>query len=281
MPHNNAFVFFGTDIFSVQTLETLKERGFLPALIVTATSKPQGRKQVVTPPPVKIWADKESVPTLQADSFEEQTITELRDRGPFAFFITASFGAIIPQTVLDIPTCGSFNIHPSPLPLLRGPSPLQTAILNDMRTTGVSLMCMDDKMDHGPIVAFEGLIEDLLPHGWPPTTEELGLLLFTRGAHILADHIPALCAGDVTTTPQDHTKATYTKFITKQDAEITLHDDAYTNFLKYQAYRTWPRAFFYDSNGKRNVITEATYTDGVFTINKVIPEGKAEQSYEG
>lgn len=274
-----SFAFFGTDIFSVKTLETLKERGYIPSLIITSPSKPQGRKQIITAPPVKVWADHKSIPTLQPEKFTRDVALDLIHRGPFDFFITASYGAIIPEFILDIPVYGAFNIHPSRLPFLRGPSPLQTAILNDMQDTGVSVMKMDDKMDHGDIVCFEQLHHGLLPHSWPPTTEELGLILFSRGAHILADHIPHILNCTLKTDAQDHTLATFTKFIEKKDAEIKLSDDPYKNFLKFKAYHTWPRAFFFDESGKRNVITDAEYVDGKFVVKKVIPEGKSEQVY--
>lgn len=273
------FIFFGTDIFSVTTLETLKERGFIPSLIITAPSKPQGRKQIITQPPVKVWADRESIPTLQPEKFTRDIALDLIYRGPFDFFVTASYGAIIPEFILDIPVYGAFNIHPSRLPFLRGPSPLQTAILNDMQDTGVSVMKMDSKMDHGDIVAYEGLHKELLPNNWPPTTEELGILLFTRGAHLLADHIPSILDCSLKTTAQDHSIATFTHFINKRDAEVKLTDNPYKNYLKCKAYHKWPRPFFYDENGKRIVITEVEYTDGKLIIKKIIPEGKSEQTY--
>ena len=146
------FAFFGTDEFSVIILEELKNAGLLPARIVTATDKKMGRGMRLTPPPVKLWAQKNNISFLQPEKLDDGFFFELSTCN-LQLFIVASYGKIIPKKILDIPTHSSLNVHPSLLPLYRGPSPLETQILDGAGETGVTIMKMDEEMDHGPILA--------------------------------------------------------------------------------------------------------------------------------
>lgn len=268
------YIFFGTDSFSITTVEELVARGLCPRAIVTVPDKPVGRKHEMTPPPLKVWAEIKNFNVLQPEKLDADFIDSLKRYEP-DFFVVASYGKIIPKEVLDMPSMGAFNIHPSLLPKYRGPSPLQQSILDDAKETGVTIIKMDEKMDHGPIVAQEDLNTDLLPHNWPPTSVELGTHLFNRGAELLHDLI---VTNNITETEQDHDAATFTEFIKKSDSEINLSDDPYQNFLKYQAFHAWPRTFFM-KDGKRNVITDAEFSNNEFVIKKIIPEGKTETTY--
>ena len=127
--------FFGTSDFAVSILEHLKDAELLPQLIVTQPDKPKGRKMVVTPPPVKVWADENKIKTIQPESLA--TIPkELEEE--WDVFVVVAYGKLIPKELLEKPLHGALNIHPSLLPLLRGPSPIQSAILEDMKETGVT-----------------------------------------------------------------------------------------------------------------------------------------------
>lgn len=270
------FIFFGTDNFSVTILNELKEAGFIPTHIVTPPDRPKGRKLVVTPCEAKVWAEAHTIPVLQPEKLDNEFVGQLSQIGS-TFFIVASFGKIIPGKVLDIPTKGTLNVHPSLLPKLRGASPIQTAILQN-EDTGVTIMLMDEKMDHGPILAQDRLNESDLPSGWPPTAPALEDVLAHSGGKLLAHVIPLFIENKVTPIEQDHDEATFTTLIKKEDAEINLEDDPWTNYLKIQAYAGWPRAFFF-KDGKRVVITQASFSDGNLVIEKVIPEGKKEIDY--
>jgi len=272
--------FFGSPQFAVDVLNSLKENGVIPNLIITQSDKPAGRKLKLTPPEAKIWAEENNIPvfqpeTLKKDGGEIQTIV---DKGPWDIFIVAAYGKIISRAVLDIPKHGTLNIHPSLLPKLRGASPLQSAILKE-NETGVSIMLLDEKMDHGPILA-----QEKTPiANWPPKASELEKITAEVGGRMLAEIIPQWVAGKIEPREQDHSAATFTKKITKQDGLIELDDDPEKNFRKIQAFDIWPRAYFFtERNDKkiRVVITDAVFTDGKLIIKKVIPEGKKEMDYQ-
>jgi methionyl-tRNA formyltransferase len=153
-------IFFGTPEISVYFLEKLKELGFLFDLIITNPDKPVGRKQILTPPPVKKWAEKNNIDFLQPEKIDNDFFKELERRGFAApqknnFFFVLAYNKILPKKLLEIPSLGVVNLHPSLLPKYRGPSPIISAILDDQKETGFSLMLLDEKMDHGPILAQE------------------------------------------------------------------------------------------------------------------------------
>jgi len=148
---SSTIVFFGTSRFSVIVLEELKKAGIMPELVVTAPDTPQGRKLILTPPPVKAWAQENGVKFLQPQKLDDSFIGQL-SKVNAQLFLLASYGKIIPQKVLDLPQHGTLNVHPSLLPKYRGPSPIQSQILADDKNVGVSIILLDEKMDHGPIV---------------------------------------------------------------------------------------------------------------------------------
>ncbi len=266
--------FWGGPEISLITLERLHAAGFEIAFIVTSLDKPQGRKMIVTPPPTKVWGLAHNIPVIQTTDLKEATFKENLKLYGCDVFVVMAYGRIIPLDILNIPKAGSLNIHPSLLPRFRGSCPIESAILADERETGVTIMHMDNDMDHGAIVAQEKVI--VLP--WPPTTEKLGTVLVEKGSDLLVSILPDYVAGKITEKEQDHSLATYTKKIEKEDGEINLADDPYTNYLKIQAYHAWPTAFFF-KDGKRIKITAASFADGKLIIEKVIPEGKREMKY--
>lgn len=274
-----SWVFFGTDSFATTILDELKQAGFYPTLIVTAPDRPQGRKLVITPPPAKIWAQENNIEILQPETFDTDVISQL-SQVKCQLFLVASYGNIIPQEVLEIPPHKTLNVHPSLLPKLRGASPVQTALLQEDKT-GVSIMRIDDKMDHGPIVAQKET------HQWDlsslPEADSLEKELASAGGKLLAESIGPWVAGKLPEVPQDHTQASFTKKIKKTDAEIQLSDPAEKNIRKIKAYAGWPRAFFFTTikgQQKRIVITKATYSENALYIQRVIPEGEKEMSFE-
>lgn len=275
-----SIAFFGTPHLAVWVLEELEDAGITPDLIVTAPDRPAGRKLVLTPPAVKVWADTRDLPTLQPASLKDRAEVPELANTEWDLFIVAAYNIILPQWVLDLPKKGVLNIHPSLLPKLRGPSPIRSAILGDARdAVGVSVMLLDNQVDHGPIVA-QARVE--LPE-WPVRGAVLDELLFREGGRLLAEALPLWLKGEITPEEQDHTQATYSRKFVKTDGELDLAGDAYQNYLKYCAMDGWPGTFFFiEQEGVRTrvKITEATYTDGVFKILAVIPEGKKEMPYE-
>lgn len=288
------FVFFGSSKFSCIILDELEKAGLLPSLIVTGIDKPQGRKLVLTSPPTKMWADGREIPCLQPAKISDEAFQKLLKAEASAgsdLFIVASYGKIIPRKILDIPTYSTLNVHPSLLPKLRGATPIQSAVLSE-NETGVSIMLLDEEMDHGPILAQEVFKPEKNDgnakmggrgENWPPYADELEEKLAGLGGALLAKIIPEWIEGTITPVLQNHAEATYTKKITKEDGLINLEDDAEKNLRKIRAYAGWPTAYFFLEKGAKKtrvVIKEAELVDGKLVIKKVIPEGKKEMSYE-
>ncbi|MSR71163.1 MAG: methionyl-tRNA formyltransferase [Candidatus Taylorbacteria bacterium] len=274
--HNIAF--FGTPDRAVWTLDILHASGFTPAVIITQPDKPQGRKLVLTPPPAKVWAQEHNIPVLQPQKLDEGFSAELL-KYEIELSVVIAYGKIIPKSILDIPKHGTLNIHGSLLPKYRGASPIESAILNDDKDTGVSIILMDEQMDHGPIIAEEKVSNV----NWPPTADELAREIVSTGAKRLVSIIPDWILGKITPKTQEHDQATFTKKISKEDGHIDLQDDPYKNILKIQAYQGWPGTFFFSAKNNTNTrikITQARFENSKLIIEKVIPEGKKEMSYE-
>lgn len=275
---NIKYAFFGSSQFSIFILDELVCAGFIPACIVTTPDKPQGRKLVITPNVVKTWAIKKNIPVLTPEKLDNSLIEEIKTITPECnLFIVASYGKIIPQNIIDWPENKTLNVHPSLLPKYRGASPLQTAILEDDKNTGVTIMQIDEKMDHGPIVAQK----TVAINEWP-TYEIFEEKMASEGGKFLAQILPDWVTGKIKTKEQDHNSATYTKKITKEEAFIDLSAEPYTNFRKIQAYHQWPQAYFiHKHNGKeiKVKITSASFQQNKLIIEKVIPEGSKEISY--
>ena len=265
------FVFFGTDDFSVSILDELKKADLIPSLIVAAPDRPKGRGLVMTSPETKIWAESRGINVMQPEKLNDSFISNLKAE-TWNLFIVASYGKIIPQSVLDIPTNGVLNVHPSLLPKWRGASPVEAQILNDDTEVGVTIMLVDDKMDHGPILS-QAIVD--VPY-WPMRGSELQKLSAIEGGRLLAETITDWVDGNIEEQEQDHDTATFSKKIKKEDALLDLKEDAYQNLLKIRAFDIWPRAYFFDEEGKRMIITDAEVKDEKLIIKRVIPEGKKE-----
>lgn len=268
-------VFFGSPELAVWALEELSQAGITPTLVVTTPDKHAGRGRVLTPPPVKLWCEAQGVDYIQPDKLDAEFINELRN-SEWDVFIVFAYGVILPRAVLDIPHKGTLNIHPSNLPKLRGPSPIRSAILlNQRENVGVTIIELDEKMDHGPIVA-QARIE--LPL-WPVQGGELDEFLSRQGGQLLAEVLPAYMNGSIVPEAQHHNEATFCTFLKKEDGELKNTDSHEEKYRKFCAYDGWPGTFFFE-NGKRIKITGAHVSDsGDFVIDTVIPEGRRETTY--
>ncbi|MBI3888665.1 methionyl-tRNA formyltransferase [Candidatus Nomurabacteria bacterium] len=270
------FAFWGTPDVASGTLEMLKQAGFLPSLIVTSPDKPQGRKMIIAPPPVKVWAIENNIPYIQPEKLDEELTLKLSTFN-FQLFIVVAYGKIMPENILNLPKMGSINVHYSLLPKYRGASPVESAILNGEAETGVTIQKMEFKMDSGPVVAEE--VTEILPDEKAP---DLRKRLIKIGGELLVKTLTPSASGISPFTggeKQDESKATFCKKIKKEDGLIDLHDDAVKNYNKFRAYAAWPRTFFFQ-NDKRIIITDAVLQNNQFVIKKVLPEGKKEIKYE-
>lgn len=274
--------FFGSPDIAVWVLDVLAQHNILPILIITNPDTPQGRNMRVTPTPVAKWAEERGIETYKPITLRESAVVEKLQNSKCELFIVAAYGKIIPEIILTIPKYKTLNVHPSLLPKLRGASPIRSAILEDINPTGVSIMELTAGMDEGPLLAQEEIL--ITSKEWPLRGTELDHLLAQKGGALLAETLPKWVRGELIPVEQDHTKATYSKKITKEMGEITLTDDPYQNLLKIRAFDGWPGTYFFiEKNGKRirvKIIDAELGKNGSLHITRVIPEGKKEMAYE-
>ncbi len=272
------FAYFGTPEFASIILDELEAKGFIPTVVVTAPDKPKGRKLILTQSEVKVWTTARNIPVLSPEKIRgNQEFLETLKGYACELFIVAAYGKIIPKEILDIPKHSVLNVHPSLLPKFRGSSPIESAILSDETYTGVSIMELDEEMDHGPLIAQE----EYHTEAWPPKGSMLTKILAREGGKLLAHVIPEWITRHHK-TEQDHSKATFTKKITKEDGLLDITGDALLNYKKIKAFDEWPGAYFFtERNGKtiRVRVNDAEYKDGTLTITRVTPEGKKEMNY--
>ena len=279
-----SFVFFGTPQFAALALDEFREADLLPELIVTAPDMPAGRGLLPTAPAVKVWALANNIPFIQPTALKEVPAELLSKK--YDAFVVAAYGKLLRSNILSLPTHGCINLHPSLLPRFRGASPLESQILVDELPVGVSVMMMDEEMDHGAILAQK---EVVIPE-WPIGKQMLSELFAHESGRLAAAALPQIVSGTLTPTPQNHAAATFTSKIEKSDGLLEstggsaagLPDPSRTNYLKYLAYEGWPGTYFFvQKNGKqlRVKVTKASFVDNKFIIERVIPEGKDEQAF--
>ncbi len=229
-------IFFGTPAFAVPSLHELIARGNVVA-VVTQPDKPVGRSKKLIPPPVKVEATKHGIPVLQPQKLKgnADVIEKLSELNP-EFFVVVAYGNIIPQDILDI--APAINAHPSLLPELRGPSPIQTAILQGKTKTGISIMLLDAEMDHGPIIAQEHI--EFLPDEYYPEVETR---LAHEAAEFLVESLDAYIGGLIHPKEQDHSRATYCSLFTKEDGRIDWDTTAVEVYNKIRALNPWPATY--------------------------------------
>ncbi|MBU0531771.1 MAG: methionyl-tRNA formyltransferase, partial [Candidatus Uhrbacteria bacterium] len=240
-------VFFGTPKLAVPFLKALNEApDFDVVAVVTQPDKPVGRKQELTPTPVKDAALELDLPVLELKTLKHEIPQgKLKDLKPDLFVVFA-YGKIIPQVVLDI--APALNVHPSALPAYRGPSPLQSAILNGDKTTAVSIMLLDEEMDHGPILVQKPIALDARE-----TVSSLEGKVINVGAPLLINVAKAYLAGDLEPQEQDHKAATICKIIEREDSRIDWTQTAEQIDQKIRAFENWP--------GTYSVLTKTDQTE--------------------
>ncbi len=227
-----------------------------------------------------MWAEERNIDVLQPEKLDATDAeAEILLNSEWDLFIVAGYGKFLPSNLLSIPKYGTLNVHPSLLPKFRGPSPIETQILNDAKEVGVSIILLDEEVDHGPILAQAAIT----PEPWPFKRSMLEDLLWHEGGKLLAEAIPLLVEGSLPAEPQNHTEATFTEKLKKEDGLVDLEGDAYQNYLKFCAYEGWPGTYFFTKRGDKETrvkIIDATYDNEMFTPTRVIPEGKKEMAYE-
>jgi methionyl-tRNA formyltransferase len=181
--------------------------------VITPPDKPAGRNKALTPPTVKIWAQKNNIRVMQPEKISD-LLSVIRDLEP-DLLLVAAYGQIIPKEILEIPKFKSINIHGSLLPKYRGASPIQSAILHGEAQTGLTLIQMDEKMDHGPILASK-----TLPLAGRETFPELYQSLAQLAAGLIQETLPQWFNGTLVTHEQNHDQASFCKPLNRQDGRI-------------------------------------------------------------
>lgn len=271
--------FFGGEPLGLPALKALHNAGLTPELVVCNPDRPRGRGLELTSPPIKVWAQEYNITVFQPDSYKDKTsLTEITDT-EWDLFVVVAYNFILPRWFLELPKHGTTNVHPSLLPKLRGMSPIRTAILEDRPDeVGVSIMLMDEQMDHGPLLAQL----PYTPHTWPIEGVTLDTTLAKLGGQLLAETIPRWITNQITPSRQDHEQATYTKRFLKTDSELHINPhnlptgiEAMEMLCKIYAFDGIGDTFFI-YNGKRVKVKGATVVDDTLTLTRVIPEGKKE-----
>ncbi|MDO8481523.1 MAG: methionyl-tRNA formyltransferase, partial [bacterium] len=193
------FAFFGTPELATVVLDTLESAGYMPALVVTTPDKKKGRGMKLASSPVKQWADKRGVEAVAPEAIDSTMAKMLRSKN-CDMFIVIYYGKILPKEILDIPARGTLNIHFSLLPRWRGTSPVRAAILNDDRSIGTSIILLDEKIDHGPVIAQKKLA---IPE-WPPRAQEMEAIATRESARLLIEILPSWLAGEIEAREQSH-----------------------------------------------------------------------------
>lgn len=261
-------VFFSSSAFSLPAFKSISD---YIRCVVTKRAKPKGRGYMLEDSMVKQAAEKAGIPVIEIDSFKDPSILQLKDFSP-DLFVVVSFGLIVPRAILDLPAIGAINVHPSLLPLYRGPSPMQWALLNGDRQTGITLIRMNEKMDAGDIIYQEKVLiskEDNMI--------TLSERLSNRVGVILPDFINDIFEKRIIAgVEQKHENATYTPLITKDMGRIDWHAKAEQINNKIRAFVVWPTAFtfldeksvkIYAGECEKTTIDKAPGT--IFDINKM------------
>jgi methionyl-tRNA formyltransferase len=261
-------IFFGTPDYVIPILESLHKYHKLVA-VVTQPPKEVGRKKIKTFSAVDNWAHKRKIPVITNLSTREFPEANLG--------VVASFGQIIPQSVIDYFPNGILNIHPSLLPKYRGASPIQQQIIDGVTQTGVSIIKMDRLMDHGPVISqFAEQIDKT------DTNEILREKLFERSAQFLIDLIPNYLSGKINLKPQNENEATFTKILNREDGLITQNEvkkNPEQVERKLRALNPWPGVYLI-IDGKRIKILNGHLDEGKLVLDKVQLEGKRAVSFE-
>jgi len=276
-------IFVGTPEFGAIILERLCNTEFKPCLVITEPDKPMGRKQILIPPPVKVIARRYNIPVLQPEAISNLK-SQISNLEP-DLIILAAYGKILPKEILEIPKYGCLNIHPSLLPKYRGASPIQYAILNNEKETGVTIILMDEKIDHGPILAQREL-EILNPKfqisnksqnskfkiTYPRLSKELAEL----GAKLLIKTIPEWIRGEIKPQPQDESAATYAKILTREDGKVNWEKSADEIERQIRAFQPWPGSWTLWQIAKENLFRIKILKARVFKSpdGRIYPVGK-------
>jgi methionyl-tRNA formyltransferase len=248
-------VFMGSPDFAIPALEALDAQ-YHVAGVVTQPDRPAGRGRKLTSPPIKILADRLSIPTIQPRRMaEDEAMATLKSWHP-DLIVVAAFGQILRTEVLELPRFGCINVHASLLPRWRGAAPIQAAILNGDPQTGVTIMKMDQGVDTGPILS-----QQAVPVSPEETAGSLAPKLARLGAQLLIETLPPYLEGELQSSLQQG-EATYAPMLKKSDGELDFNLSASALERKIRAYHPWPGTFIIWNDQRLKIISAHTSGGG-------------------
>ncbi|MDY3917498.1 MAG: methionyl-tRNA formyltransferase [Candidatus Limivivens sp.] len=250
-------VFMGTPDFSVGTLEALIASGHEVAAVVTQPDKPKGRGKAMQFTPVKEVAVRENIPVYQPKKVRDPEFIETLKTIGADVIVVVAFGQIIPRAILDMPKYGCVNVHASLLPKYRGAAPIQWAVIEGERESGVTTMQMDAGLDTGDM-----LLKTVVPIGPEETGGSLFEKLSRAGAELLIETLEGLEAGTIVPEKQGDTTTEYAKMLTKDMGEIDWTEDAFRIERLIRGLNPWPSAYTH-IQGKTLKIWKARVLEGV------------------
>jgi len=228
----------GTPPFAVPALTALHENGYDVPMVVTQPDRPRGRGRKVTPPAVKALAQTLGYPVIQPASIKTADFSSLISELKPDFSVVVAFGKILPENVLALPRLGTINVHASLLPKYRGPAPIQWAVINGEKQTGVCTQLMEKELDTGDLLL--SVHEAIMPDD---TAGDLHDRLAVKGATVLIDTLKGLADKRIRPVRQDHSLATYAPMLTKDDGLINWNQPAKSLEFFIRGVTPWPGAF--------------------------------------
>ena len=265
-------IFMGTPDFAIPSLTMLIASDNTMLGVVTQPDRPRGRSMTSQPPPVKRLAVQHGLPVLQPEKVKEDNFIQwLRSQNPDLIVVVA-FGQLLPPKVLNIPSSGCINLHASLLPDYRGAAPINWALMNGEKTTGVTTIRMNEWMDAGDVfLQREATIEQ------DDDALTLSQRLSTLGAKLLLETIHQLKRGILTPMPQNHSQASYAPALKKEDGRIDWGNNAWSIHNRIRGTLPWPGAFTNLENKRLKIfkseVVECTSKDSPGTISHISKDG--------
>lgn len=273
---NTNYAFFGSPKFAAVILEKLIAAKMPPAVVICNPNRPAGRKQIITPPPTKVLAEKHGITVLQPETLDEGLIFKILN-SKFDVAVVAAYAKILPQAIIDAFRLGIIGVHPSLLPKYRGATPIQNALLAGEAETGTTLFLLDEKVDHGKIVSsikYKILSQDT----YTSLIEKLAAL----SGDLLTENLPKFIKGKIKPKIQDEALATATKKFVTGDAFVdpvilseakNLGGGAAIKIDRLIRALNPEPGVWSTQNNKRVKLLEAEIVNGILKIKKIQIEG--------
>lgn len=248
-------IFMGTPPFAMPALKALHESAHTITMVVTQPDRPRGRGRKLSPPAVKTTALDLGYPVLQPESIKTTEFNDLIAQQKPDFLVVIAFGRILPENVLALPRLGTINVHASLLPKYRGPAPIQWAVINGERETGVCTQLMEKELDTGDLLL--SVRETIKPDD---TAGDLHDRLAVKGATVLIDTLKGLAGKTIQPVSQDHSLATYAPMLTKEDGLINWNKPAESLESFIRGVTPWPGAYTFLGDNRLKIFKSRPVT---------------------